>query len=295
MIRPFVVAALALSASLFAQAQITPAQGSAWRTGPKTDPADLSTSAGDNGTLTFNGASTPARLYVTCSGAIPAIGRMVVLKIVYRQPPGAPAITQSIKDTEVVEGAAADQPESHSDIRAVQGIKATGAFLTLTLQTLPDPVNAMLEATASTKETFVETFTTGAGQAQFRFPIPPSDVTLQGVLNACGFQPRKGDITPEFQTKMLPIMQGFLALKLHGPVSPTDAAALNKMQDDAKNQNELAIVNQMTGTVIPFIQTEKRPADRLLRNRCVQSLIDVVKSPAAKVSAACGKLEPDME
>lgn len=272
----------------------TQQNSSAWRPGPKTDVADVSTSAGADGSLAFAGKLSPARLYVTCSGAIPEMGKMVILKIVYRQPPGMPALSSSMKDMEHIDGVgkgAIATPQS----MALQGVKAMGTGMTLKLQSLPEPIDAMLENTATSQETFVETYTTPAGQAEFRFPIPPSGPILKGVLDTCGFKPRLGSITPEFGQKIVPILQDVMKVKVHGSISPADSAALTKLQDNSKNQDELGVVNTISYTVGQYMLTEKKQSDVLKRNRCIQALIDHVQT--GKTSARvdpCEALEPDM-
>ncbi len=74
--------------------------------------------------LNFSGKSSAARLYVTCSGAIPEAGKTVVLKIVFRQPQGMPALSSSTKDMEHIEGlgkGASATPQ----LMALQGVRAS--------------------------------------------------------------------------------------------------------------------------------------------------------------------------
>ncbi len=244
--------------------------------------------------LNFSGKSSAARLYVTCSGAIPEAGKTVVLKIVFRQPQGMPALSSSTKDMEHIEGlgkGASATPQ----LMALQGVRAIGTGMTLTLQTLPEPIDTMLENTGTQQEIFVETYTTAAGEAEFRFAIPPSSPILRSVLESCGFKPRQGAITPEFGQKVLPILQDVTKIKVHGSISPADTAMLLKLQDDSKNQDELGVVNTLSYTVGQYMLTEKKQSDVVKRNRCVQSLINHVQTgKSAPKADACEALLPDM-
>ena len=288
---PFGAVALASSLSFGQLQQTSPA----WRQGPKTDAADVSTSAGADGSVIFAGKPSPARLYVTCSGAIPEMGKQVILKIVYRQPPGMPALSTSMKDMEHIDGVGKYTAWATPQSMTLHGVRTIGTGMTLTLQTIPEPIDDMLENTGSAQMTFVEAYTTPAGQAEFHFPIPPTGPILKGVLDNCGFKPRLGSITPEFGQRIVPILQDVTKIKVHGSISPADTAALTKLQDDSKNQDELGVVNTVSYTVGQYMLTEKKPSDVVKRNRCIQSLIDHVQTgkAAAKVNP-CEALEPDM-
>ena len=286
----FGVTALASSLAFGQMQQASPA----WRPGPKTDAADVSTSAGADGSLTFAGKPSPARLYVTCSGAIPEMGRQVILKIVYRQPPGMPALSSSMKDMEHIEGVAKNTAWATPQLMALQGVRAMGTGTTLTLQTLPEPIDDMLENTGSPQEAFVETYTTPAGQAEFRFPIPPTGAMLKGVLDSCGFKPRFGDITHAFSQEALPVLKNVLGMKLHQAATPAYLNAVTTLSNDSKNQTELSIATELASAVNEYIPTEKKPADVVRRNRCIQSLIDAVTAMKPPNYKPCEALIPDM-
>lgn len=285
----------ALLFSAVNNAQLAPVAGNAtaptpaWRIGPKTATTDVSPSAGLDGRFSFAGKTYPARLYLACSGAIPAAGDMLVQRIFFKPPQGFPKIDQTAPDMQHMDGTA-DKNQYPSTIQSMKSL-GTGIFFEPLM--LAAEADEMLLVKPGQTETLVNVVTTPSGPAEFSFLIPPPSKPLQDVLDSCKFIPKgDGTISPGFAHVITPILKEYLALRMHGPVPESLTAEVKSAQSAVKSQTDLGYITLLNFTVNGYIAGEKTVTDTTLRKRCLQGTIDEVARGKASTVPACGKLEP---
>ena len=216
------------------------------------------------------------------------------MRIAFHVPPGMLVPTQNSSYDELVERVPTG-PESKPDQRSVQGVKVNGTVAVLTLQTMPYPIDDVLDFSGNHAVTLVEKFKTGGGIAEFRALLPPPSPVFQSVLDACRFVPREnGSVTSAFGQQVSPILHDLYALKMKGPTTDADHAALKILEGAAKNQTEIDVVN-IIGTVNDFIVTERKPAEVVQRKRCIQAILDQMSGMKFIRPKSCDAMYPDTQ